>query len=89
MIPLLVFYLHTVAVVWAFTKRWQEAGVKEGILAVAFIALIFSVGWTLATLFLQAVAPPTGLGPGLNRDALSLVLVTLAEVVFYTWYLRK
>ena len=89
MIPLLVFYLHTVAAAWAYTKRWQEEGVKEGILAVAFIAIIFSVGWTISTLLLQAVAPPKGFGPGVDRDALSLLLVTLGEGVFYYWYLKK
>ena len=89
MIPLLVFYLHTIAAVFVHTKRWQEEGVKEGILAVAFMAIIFSVGWTLSTLLLQAVAPSKGLGPGLDRDALSLLLLTVGEGVFYYWYLKK
>ncbi len=89
MIPLLVFYLHTVAAVWAYTKRWREQGVKEGILAVAFMALIFSVGWSMSTLLLKAVVGPSGLGPGLDRDALSLLLLTLGEGVFYYLYLKK
>ena len=89
MIPLLIFYLHIVAVVYAYTKRWQEAGVKEGVLAVAFTAIIFSVGWTLSTLLLHVISPPRGLGPGLDRDALSLLLLTVAEGFFYYWYLKK
>ncbi len=88
MVPLFIFYLHTVAVTYAFTKRWQEAGLKEGVLAVAFVAVIFSVGWTLATFLLRLISPPAGLGPGLDRDALSLLLLTVGEGFFYSWYLR-
>ena len=40
MITLLVFYLHTIAAVTFFTKRWQEANWKEGVLAVAFLLLL-------------------------------------------------
>jgi hypothetical protein len=88
MVPLFIFYLHTVAVTYAFTKRWQEAGLKEGVLAVAFVAVIFSVGWTLATFLLHMISPPGGFGPGLDRDALSLLLLTVGEGFFYNWYLR-
>ena len=88
MVPLFIFYLHTVAAVYAYTKRWQEAGVKEGVLAVAFVAVIFSVGWTLATFLLRFICPPGGFGPGLDRDALSLVVLTIGEGFFYYWYLR-
>lgn len=89
MIPLIVFYLHIVAAVWAFTKRWQEEGLKEGFLAVAFMGLIFTVGWTLTTLSLQVIISPKGFGPGLDRDSLTLLLLTVGEAVFYYWYLRK
>jgi hypothetical protein len=89
MVPLFIFYLHTVAVAYAFTKRWQEEGVKEGVLAVAFVAVIFSVGWTLATFLLRLVSPPEGFGSGLGRDALSLLLLTVGEGFFYYWYLEK
>jgi hypothetical protein len=89
MIPLFVFYLHTVGAVYAYTKRWQEAGVKEGILAVAFMAIIFSVGWTLTTFLLHGIISPKGFGPGLDRDALSLLLLTVGEGFFYYWYLKK
>jgi len=89
MIPLLVFYIHTVAAVWAFTKRWQEEGVKEGILAVAFMGIIFTVGWTLCTFIMQSLLAPKGFGPGLDRDSLTLLLLTAGEAVFYYWYLKK
>jgi len=49
MIPLVVFYIHIVALAAVFTRRWQEEGTGEGILAVFFMALIFFVGWGISS----------------------------------------
>jgi hypothetical protein len=83
MIPLVVFYVHTVAMTAVFTKRWQEEGTGEGFLAVFFMALIFFVGWGISSFVLKLVVDQAGLGPGLDRDSLSLLLLTLAEGAFY------
>ena len=88
MIPLVVFYLHTVAVAAAFTKRWQDEGLAEGFLAVFFIALIFFVGWSMSSFIMKLLMPSEGLGPFFDRDAASLVLLAAMEAVFYTFYLR-
>lgn len=89
MIPLLVFYVHIVSIVAAFTKRWQDEGFTEGILAVFFMALIFFVGWSMASFILKLFMGKEGFGYFLDRDAASLLLLTAAEVVFYYLYLRK
>ncbi|MBP1679022.1 MAG: hypothetical protein H6Q29_933 [Bacteroidetes bacterium] len=83
MIPLLVFYIHVVALSAVFTKRWQEDGTGEGILAVFFMALIFFVGWGISSFVLKLFLDQAGFGPGLDRDALSLLLLTLVEGAFY------
>ncbi|HTY58237.1 MAG TPA: hypothetical protein VMF59_05440 [Bacteroidota bacterium] len=88
MIPLLVFYAHIVAVAGAYTKRWQDEGLAEGFLAVFFMALIFFVGWSMASFVMKLVMPPAGAGPALDRDSASLLLLTLAESVFYYFYLK-
>lgn len=88
MIPLIVFYIHIVAVAGAYTRRWQEEGLAEGILAVFFMALIFFVGWSMASFVLKlfmGAGDPSGV---LNRDSASLLLLTGAEAVFYFFYLR-
>jgi len=89
MVPLLVFYLHIVAVAAAFTREWQSGGVGEGILAVFFVALNFFVGWSITSFLLKLVISQTGLGGGFDRDALALILLTLAEGVFYTLFLHN
>jgi hypothetical protein len=89
MVPLIVFYLHIVGSAAAFTHRWQEEGLGEGILAVFFVALIFFVGWGMASFVMKIFMPPEGLGKLFDRDAASLALLTLLEAVFYYFYLRS
>lgn len=88
MIALFVFYAHTVAAVWLFTKRWQEGDWKEGLLAVGFLALVFSVGWSMSTFLLKLVVDEKGFAVWLDRDALSLLLLAAMEGIFF-WVQTK
>ena len=89
MIPLIVFYVHIVAIAGVYTRRWQEEGTAEGLLAVFFMALIFFVGWSMASFIMKLLMPAGGAGGILNRDSASLLLLTAAEAVFYYFYLRS
>ncbi|MGA9119528.1 MAG: hypothetical protein WB699_09190 [Bacteroidota bacterium] len=89
MVPLLVFYVHLVAMAAAFTKRWQDEGLSEGFLAVFFMGLIFFVGWSMTSFITKLIMPPQGFGLFFDRDAASLLLLTFLEVIFYTFYLRS
>jgi hypothetical protein len=84
----MVFYAHILALAAGFTKRYQEEGIAEGFLAVFFVALIFFVGWSISSFLLKFLIGPEGLGPLLDRDALSLLLLTAGEAVFYYFFLR-
>ena len=88
MVPLIVFYLHVVALTAIFTKRFQDENVAEGFLAIFFMGLIFFVGWAMASFIMKLVMMPEGFGPWFNRDAASLVLLTVAEGVLYYFYFR-
>jgi hypothetical protein len=88
MVELFVFYIHVVAVVAMFTKRWQEEGLSEAFLVVFFMALIFFVGWSIATFLMKLLMEQEGLGLFFDRDAASLLLLTAGEVVLYYFYLR-
>ncbi len=89
MITLIVFYIHIVAMAGAFTKRWQDEGTGEGFLALFFMALIFFVGWSMSSFIMKLLMPPEGLGPFFDRDAASLLLLTILESILYTFYLRN
>jgi hypothetical protein len=89
MITLGIFYLHVVAAATLYTKRWQDSNVKEGILAVAFLLLVFSVGWSIATVIVKLFMDEKGLGIWFDRDTASLTLLTLVEgPFFYTQMIR-
>ena len=89
MIALLVFYAHVIAAAALFTKRWQEGDLKEGILAVVFLALIFSVGWSMSTFILKLFVDEKGFAVWLDRDALSLLLLAVVEAIFFTAQIRR
>ncbi len=88
MIPLLVFYVHIVAMAAAFTKRYQDEGIGEGFLAIFFMGLIFFVGWSISSFLMKLLMEPKGFGLFFDRDAASLLLLTAMEGVFYAFYLR-
>ncbi|MFI5252835.1 MAG: hypothetical protein ACHQQQ_10430 [Bacteroidota bacterium] len=89
MAVLVVFYIHTVAAAAAFTRRYQEGGWGEGILGVAFVVLIFSVGWSMTTIFAHWLMEPKGFGIWFDRDAFALVLLTVLEAIFYIGHTRR
>ncbi|HZY09530.1 MAG TPA: hypothetical protein VFF29_00095 [Bacteroidota bacterium] len=72
-----------------YTKRWQEDDWKEGLLGVGFLFVIFSVGWSIATVIMKLVINEKGFGEWLNRDTLSLMLLTVMEGVFFYVQLKK
>lgn len=89
MIEISVFYIHAIAAIAAFTKRWQEEGFSEGVLGVAFMAIIFSVGWTISTFLIRILTPEKGFSKVLDQDALSLLLLTAGEGIFYYFYFKE
>ena len=96
-----IFFLHFVLVIYAFFSRKKES-IGDGFLAVAFVVIVFAVGWTIATMitnllfamewfdhwfwqplysrFWQIVRKE------INRDTLSLLILTAGEVAFYYLY---
>jgi hypothetical protein len=89
MITLIIFTIHVVAFAGAYTRRWQDGGISEGFLAVFFMTLIFFVGWSMSTFILKLSIEPAGFGPALDRDTLSLLLLTIGESVLYYFYLKS
>jgi O-antigen ligase len=88
MIPLLVFYVHVVFAAGLITKRWQEEGLSEAILALVFAGLIFFVGWSM-TSFLVRLVMNGSVYLGVDQDSASLLLLTCAEALFYYYYYRN
>ena len=99
-----IFLLHVCAVMYAFITRRRAGGMSEGLLAVAFLGIVFAVGWTIATVLTNLLFTPEffikwyyhqtdsqflrTLRKELNRDTISLLLLTFGEVGFYYVFLR-
>ena len=99
-----IFFLHACAAIYAFITRRRAGGLAEGILAVAFLGIVFAVGWTIATVFTNLLFTPEffikwyyhqtdslilrALRKELNRDTISLLLLTFGEVGFYYFFLE-
>ncbi len=89
MITLFIFYIHVIAAVTIFTKRWQEGDVKEGLLGIGFLVLIFSVGWSISTFILKLFVNEKGLGIWFDRDTMSLTLLVIMEAMFFYFQLIR
>jgi len=89
MIPAVILALHGAAGIYACWTRKKKGGWGEGILALAFVGVIFSVGWTIMTMLTSVIMDPEGLAEWFNRDAVTLTLLTVAEGFFYYFFFRS
>jgi hypothetical protein len=104
MIAALIFVGHFVICLYAFAK-YKKEGIGEGLLAVAFVVIIFSVGWTISTMISKVIFPSSLaaqwivdlqgsriaklIAKELTIDTFSLVLLTISEGFFYYFYFRS
>lgn len=104
MIAAVILIVHLAASVYAFFS-YKKEGIGEGVLAAAFVVIIFSVGWTITTMLaklvypyrlveqwvgnLQATALSRLFAKELTIDTFALLLLTIGESVFYYYYLRS
>ena len=100
-----IFILHIIAAGYAFFSRKSTGGLSEGLLAVAFIGIVFAVGWTIATMLTNLLFTPEffikwyyhqtdslflrTLRKEINRDTISLLILSFGEVGFYYLFLKR
>ncbi len=89
MITALIFTGHLVFIIYIFTKKWQTESLQSAFLNLAFIVILFSVGWSISTMFLKLFVDSQGLGIHFDRDAISLTLLSIIEIFFYRMYYRE
>lgn len=104
MVAFTIFLLHTVAFIYAFVTRKKSGGLSEGLLAIAFMGIVFAVGWTISTMLTNLLFTPEFfikwyyqhtdsfffriLRKEISRDTISLLFLTFGEVGFYYLFLR-
>ena len=60
MIDAIIFFGHTIFAVYAFARSYQVDGLLQAFLNVAFIIILFAVGWTISDLLVGFVIPVEG-----------------------------
>jgi small-conductance mechanosensitive channel len=96
-----IFLLHILLVVFAFFKFKKES-MGEGFLAIAFVGIVFAVGWTIAAILTNLLFTPEwfikwywqpldswmwrSIRKEISRDTISLLFLTAMEIVFYYFY---
>lgn len=99
-----IFLLHIIAVGYAFVSRKKTGGWSEGLLAVAFIGIVFAVGWTISTMLTNLLFRPEffikwyyhqtdslflrTVRKEINRDTISLLILSFGEIGFYYLFLK-
>jgi hypothetical protein len=90
MIDILIYHLHVVAVLYAFTLRWQKEGMKSGMLAVATCGLVVTILWAITGPIARAILPASRPDDFFTADTLSLVLLLIPEFFFFrAFFLRS
>jgi hypothetical protein len=89
MIEILIFHLHILGALYAFTKNWQKRKLKDAVLSVMILGLIFSIGWALTQPIAQLIWPPSFKSIYFTKDTLSLVLLVIPESVFFYLFFVK
>ena len=96
-----IFILHIILVIYTFITYKKES-VGEGFLAVAFVGIVFAVGWTIAAILTNLLFTPEWfikwywqpldswvwrtIRKEISRDTISLLLLTAMELAFYYFY---
>lgn len=86
MIASFIFFLHIVGAAYAFARGYVDHKLSDAFMSVAFVGIIFSVGWTMAGFIVHFFLPEKGFGPWLDSDTISLILVLFFEVLLYGGY---
>lgn len=86
MIEIIIFELHLLGALYAFTKSWQEGGLKDGLMAIAIVLLFFTIGWAITGTLANLIYPNEWNSIYFTQDSLSLILLLIPEVLFFKFY---
>ena len=88
MISVIIFLIHIIFIIYIFYKRNKIDSFNAALLDLIFIILIFSVGWSLSSMLTKLIFESEGLANWLDRDTISLLILTIGEFFFYRIYFK-
>ncbi len=89
MVSAIIFLLHALFIITVFWLKWKREELSSGFINVAFIVIIFSIGWPIATMITKAIVPDYSFfTKDFNMDTVALLILTIAEIPFYWFYYK-
>lgn len=88
MISVIIFLIHIIFISYIFYKRNKIDSFNAALLDLIFIIIIFSVGWSLSSMLAKLLFESEGLAKWLDRDTISLLILTIGEFFFYRMYFK-
>lgn len=88
MIFVTIFIAHFIFALIIFIKKYKSDGLSTAGMNLVLIVILFAVGWTVSTMLSKLLMDQEGFGTEFNRDAFSLTLLTVIEIIFYSYYCR-
>lgn len=83
-----IFFIHLLFSLIIFTIKWQEEKLSAAFLNIGLIAVLFAVGWSIASIIAKLLMEPKGLGLHFDRDTFALTLLSIGEYFFYRLYYK-
>jgi len=81
-----ILLVHFIFLVFIFIKFFREENLSSALLNVIFILVIFAVGWTFWAFIVNLIFTNPPQGKEINKDSVTLILLTISELFFYKIY---
>jgi uncharacterized membrane protein YhdT len=88
MVIAIIFLLHAVFITYIFIKKLKSTNLSSALIDLLLIIILFSVGWSIATMVTKIFWDPSGFGKYFDRDSISLTILTVVEYFFYRFYFK-
>ena len=88
MIAAIIFVAHIIFALTIFIIKFRSDGLTTASINVVLIVTLFAVGWTVTTMISKFLLDQEGFGTEFNRDVFSLTLLTVIEIIFYSYYYK-
>jgi hypothetical protein len=88
MIFIIIFIAHFIFALIIFIKKFKSEGLSTAGMNLVLIVILFGVGWTVTGFISKLLMDQEGFGAEFNRDAFSLSLLTIFEIIFYSYYYK-
>lgn len=83
-----IFLIHFIFVIFIFVKRSKTDSISSAFIDLILIIVLFSIGWSLSTMFCKLFWEPIGFGKHFDRDTIALTLLTILEFFFFRFYFK-